>query len=173
MPILLLVAASLLSLPFALVAESNFCFSVGRFNTELKANKTAGLFEKKYSNLFSVVGSETKKGFYYRVAIGPFRDKGEARSQLASVKSLGLTAAWLWFGEARQTTDALIAGDKIYSDSLYEELENYKDKYDIELPLNEPLDNESGPDVREYENEKSAIPPEGFQLNKLRREALN
>lgn len=169
----LLVAAVILHIPCSLAAESSYWVSVGSFKTELKASKTAEVFEKKYSKVFSVIGSDTKKGLYFRVVMGPFGAKSVAQRQLAEAKNLGLAAAWLWFGEARKTDGLATVSDKIYSDDLYEELENYKDKYDIELPLNEPLDNEAAPDVREYRDEKPAEIPPGFQLNKLRREASN
>jgi hypothetical protein len=63
-------------------AESQYWISVGSFKTEAKAAQTARGYEEEFTDKFSVVGSNTNKGFFYRVALGPYANKNTAQDRL-------------------------------------------------------------------------------------------
>ena len=167
----------LFAAPFsALRADSVFWISVGSFKTESKASETADIYRGRYSDDFSVVGSNTNRGFFYRVALGPYTSKEEAQSNLNTLKMQGLASAWIWVERGGSTPVRNSAAEDI-SDELYRELENYKAKYDLDLDLDMPFDESDG---KELDRERSDVdetklvePPEGYQLNKLRRGAIN
>ena len=155
-------------------ADSQFWVSVGSFKTEVKAAQTVRAYTEKYADDFSVVGSNTNKGFYYRVALGPYVSKQTAQDGLDRLKRLGLSTGWIWFGNSEVVSSGSGVQDD-FSDDLYKELENYKTKYDLDLDLGMPLEE---PSVERTTNETpekpDAVPtepPEGYQLNKLRRDA--
>ncbi len=158
----------------SLAAESQFWISVGSFKTELKAAKTAQAYEEKYPEKFSVVGSDTNRGFFYRVALGPYASKEMARESQNRIRGLGFSAVWIFLEDpATLSSNSVPRND--FSDDLYKELENYKNKYDLDLDLSMPLE---GPSTDRTTNESpeklDAVPtepPEGYQLNKLRRDA--
>ena len=155
-------------------AESQYWISVGSFKTEAKAAQTARGYEEEFADKFSVVGSNTNKGFFYRVALGPYANKNTAQDRLDRIRGLGLSAGWIWFGSGGMVSSGS-SSQNDFSDDLYRELENYKTKYDLDLDLDLPLDTPSGRGAvdkprKEIEIEP-ADPPEGYQLNKLRRDA--
>ena len=168
-------AVLLLLLPAALIsADSQYWISVGSFKTEAKASQTAKTYERDYTEKFSVIGSRTDKGFYYRVALGPYVDSTSAREALDVAKRQGLFSGWIWrAGKENIPIESVDRDD--FSDDLYKELENYRTKYDLDLDLGLPLDDSSrnkliDESAKESEPEP-AEPPEGYQLNKLRRDA--
>ena len=63
------------------------------------------------------------------------------------------------------------------SDDLYRELENYKSKYDLDLDLDIPFDDSSVKELKQDRSDEDDTrptePPSGYQLNKLRRGAIN
>ncbi len=164
-----------LFLSSALVSEeSQYWISVGSFKTEVKAEQAAKAYGEEYAEIFSVVGSNTSKGFYYRVALGPYASKQMAQDGLDRVKRSGLSTGWIWFGNGGMVSSSSGAQDD-FSDDLYQELENYKTKYDLDLDLGLPLDPSLRSNAVDKPSEEEAIepeePPEGYQLNKLRRDA--
>ena len=167
----------LFAAPFLTVAaESVFWVSVGSFKTESRASDTADIYRGRYSDDFSVVGSYTDRGFFYRVALGPYSSKEEAQSNLESLKIQGLASAWIWV-ERGDSIPIRNDGAEDISEELYRELENYKAKYDLDLDLDTPFDDLSGKELdrgrSDVDDMKLAEPPEGYQLNKLRRGAIN
>ena len=81
----------LVAAPFSVVgADSVFWISVGSFKTESKAAETAAVYRGRYSGDFSVVGSNTNRGFFYRVALGPYFSEADAQSNLDTIKLQGL-----------------------------------------------------------------------------------
>ena len=99
----------LVAAPFSVVgADSVFWISVGSFKTESKAAETTAVYRGRYSGDFSVVGSNTNRGFFYRVALGPYSSKADAQSNLDTIKLQGLDTAWIWVdrgGLTRTQTD--------------------------------------------------------------------
>ena len=167
----------LVAAPFSVVgADSVFWISVGSFKTESKAAETAAVYRGRYSGDFSVVGSNTNRGFFYRVALGPYSSKADAQSNLDTIKLQGLDTAWIWVDRGGLTRTQTDVNEDI-SDDLYRELESYKSKYDLDLDLDIPFDDSSVKELKQDRSDeddtKSAEPPSGYQLNKLRRGAIN
>ena len=167
----------LFAAPFTVVgADSVFWISVGSFKTESKAAETAAVYRGRYSGDFSVVGSNTNRGFFYRVALGPYSNKADAQSNLDTIKLQGLDTAWIWVDRGGLTRTQTDVNEDI-SDDLYRELESYKSKYDLDLDLDIPFDDSSVKELKQDRSDeddtKSAEPPSGYQLNKLRRGAIN
>ena len=167
----------LFAAPFSPVgADPIFWISVGSFKTESKAAETAAVYRGRHSRDFSVVGSNTNRGFFYRVALGPYFSKSDAQSNLNTIKLRGLDSAWIWVERGGMTRTQADFNEDV-SDELYRELKNYESKYDLDLDLDIPFDDSSVKEVKQHRSEEddteSTEPPPGYQLNKLKRSAIN
>ena len=165
----------LFAAPFSPVgADPIFWISVGSFKNESKAAKAAVVYRGRHSRDFSVVGSNTNRGFFYRVSLGPYFSKSDAQSNLDTIKLRGLDSAWIWVERGGMTRTQADFNEDV-SDELYRELKNYESKYDLDLDLDIPFDESSVEEVKQDRSDEddaeSTELPSGYQECSQRRSA--
>ncbi len=154
--------------------ETQFWVSVGSYmeqgNALTERDRAVGLL----SESFSVVGTSTDRGYFYRVAAGPFLTRELAEDRVRAARDAGFPGAWLWVDESEAfstqidpaSSEALRSGDVlpgILPDEEYPA--DPSETYSSGDALNDEgiMTREKIPDLVEE-------PPPGFQLNKLRRD---
>ena len=150
---------SLLAVPAA-YADLQYWVTIGSFKTNEAAERSLSAAQAKLSDNFSVVGVSTGKGYYYRVATGPYLTRELADDRVRSALAQGYGSAWIWT----------------------EESDTFTSDYSVDLPDYES-DVDLDYDARKFESESDLIDnsaptpglvdeaPEGFNLNKMRRDA--
>ena len=155
-------------------AQLQYWVSVGSYKDAEVAQRALSSANAQLTQPFSVIGTDTSKGYFYRVASGPYTDRNSAEDQVTQARALGFTGAWIWadqddvFSGATAYELPLTDDDYTLPDDDYS-LPDYEDL--APLPLDE-TDSESGLiDDRNIPDELVDEAPEGYKLNKLRRDA--
>ena len=158
---LVLLCAALSATPPVFAAE--FWVSLASFESSERAERLVERAGNSYYEPLSVLGSATEKGYFYRVAAGPYTSSETAKQQMEAARVAGFDGAWVWSG----TADLLpsVAGDDYLSvdDDLGDlsfDLPEYELDEEDEAVLSEQ---------REPPPEVVDIAPAGYQLNRLRR----
>ncbi|MEM7101363.1 MAG: DUF5916 domain-containing protein [Pseudomonadota bacterium] len=156
--------------------EFQYWVSVGSYQDESGAQKALTLAGEKLTEPFSVFGTQTPKGYFYRVASGPYFNREAAEAQVRQARELGFPGAWLWADR-----DEVFSTSEPFDTDLSS---TYESDYDLggsedytlpsydELPLDDTEDSDSNLILeREIPEELVDEAPEGYKLNKLRRDA--
>ncbi len=128
----------------------------------------------KLAERIAVIGASTSKGYFYRVSSGPFLTRDLAEDRLLTAQGMGFSTAWVWSDDASAFIGATYSSD---ADFQFEEEYTYDETYVDDLPTRGVYDDEtdaSDADLiqrRETVPELVEEPPEGYKLNKLRRDA--
>lgn len=151
-------------------AESQFWVSVGSFQKQESADRALAMAGEKLTERFSVIGTSTDNGYFYRVAAGPYLTRELADDMVVTARNAGFSGAWLW-AEDSGLVD-------FYSPEASVEESDY-----LPLPEDDALlfDPSDYPDAtlpgEGYERSREEIPqlieeaPADYKLNKLRRDA--
>ena len=81
-------------------AELQYWVSVGSYQQSETAQKAVTQASRQIAENFAVVGTDTAKGYFYRVAAGPFASREAAEDRVRQARGVGFPGAWLWAGEA-------------------------------------------------------------------------
>ncbi len=152
-------------------AELQYWVSVASYKQADEAEAARAKIAQQMTESFAVIGTETGKGYYYRVAAGPYLTRSLAEDRVQSARALGFTSAWLWADES----------DLNYSDSSVLTLD---DDYSLDLPdyssdmeSNAVYDDtEDTLDEADLIQRRKAPPavveeaPPGYKLNRMRRD---
>ena len=177
------------------IAAAEYWISVASFKNRDSAESALVNAQVKSEQAFAVYGARTDKGYFFRVMAGPYPTIREAKRAQQSLSSNGLNAGWIWgdgpqssspgvsnLNEASSLSEAQLPGglsgfETSSSDSEWDR--DWNDEWDDEFDFDENLDFGTE-DTLTPENSapiQKALPqiqetaPEGYQLNKLRREA--
>jgi len=170
--VLAAVPAALTAVP--VYAEQQYWVTVGSFQSADAAERVREQASAQLADSFTVVGAQTEKGYFYRVAAGPYT-RDMARDSLAGARAGGYTQAWMWSDDASTFTTTGEFSTDFSTD--------YSSDYDLELPeYSTDLDSFDYDDTipaeaelidkREKPPEMVEEPPPGYKLNKMRRDAL-
>ena len=156
-----LLCAVLSAAPSAFAAE--FWVSLASFESSERAERLVERARDSYYEPLSVLGSATDKGYFYRVAAGPYSSSEAAKQQMEAARAAGFDGAWVWSGTANVLPS--LAGDDYLSvdDDLGDlsfDLPEYELDEEDEAVLSEQ---------REPPPEVVDTAPAGYQLNRLRR----
>lgn len=77
-------------------AEQQFWVSVHSFERIQNAQRAVSGTAQQLAESFRVLGVDTSKGFYYRVASGPYLNRDIAEEQVKAAHAAGFEGAWLW-----------------------------------------------------------------------------
>ena len=99
-----------------------YWISVGSFNSQSKAQETLNVYSDLYNLNFTTIGARTDRGFYYRVALGPYFNYQQAQASLNSVKAKGIASAWIWVEEDEMESIHNDSAEDV-SGRLYREIE--------------------------------------------------
>jgi hypothetical protein len=156
-------------------SEVQFWISVGSYKQAETAQRAIKEADVRLSESFSVIGVDTTKGYYYRVAAGPYSERSQAEDQIRVARQNGFDDAWMWAGQSDVFNENLYANDADLD----------LDRYNIDLSLDDEFDY-SLDDLDDYvpgseafgpESNSETVPelvdeaPADFKLNKLRRDA--
>lgn len=181
-------AALLFSLSVSVAhAELQYWVSVHSFSKESTAQSALASLDHQLTEQFKVLGASTGKGYFYRVASGPYMSRQMAEEQVRSARAAGYEGAWLWSDDSTAFAAAISTGSGGYSSS------NYSGEYSSDAGLNTEFDTSYDlSELPDYDSSEGADygeedadliqqrqpPPElveeapsGYKLNKLRRDA--
>ncbi|MEM7079987.1 MAG: DUF5916 domain-containing protein [Pseudomonadota bacterium] len=171
------IACALLLISNPAAAQVEYWVSVSSFQQQNNAERGLREAQARLSEKFAIIGKETGIGYYYRVAAGPFNTREDAESRVLAARDAGFGAAWLWVDQAATFADNLVLEASSTND--YDDLDRalselgFDETDDLYAPT-QSLDTDQdatllrGQPVPEIVEEA----PEGYQLNKLRRDAL-
>jgi len=156
--------------------EFQYWVSVGSYQQQASADRARNEAVSLSSEGFSVIGTDTAKGYYYRVAAGPFLTRELAEDRVRTALDQGYAGAWLWTDESDVFNAGLSASTDLgYTSSL-------DTSFDASLDYSLDLDTDSYGYMDDLGDEEGLIenrekPPElvreappGYQLNKMLRE---
>ncbi len=173
------------------LGATQFWVSVGSFKTSDTAQKASATASQKMGESFSVVRVDTPKGLYFRVASGPYVDRVAADDRIRSAHAAGYSGAWMWAGD--ETVFASRLGDGLVDEGMSSSSEQTStlndDEFDYDFgELDSSLEDLLSDD--DYLNDLPPIEstnqlpagseevpllidqaPDGYKLNKLRRDA--
>ncbi len=162
-------------------AEQQFWVSVGSYKTAENAERAMTSARDMMSESFAVLGVDTPNGYFYRVAAGPFLTRDIAESRVQSAQSLGFNGAWMWAGQSETfSSNTVSTSSSAISTSSYEDDLPALDaeyNFDDTDELYRELDTTGESYDAESETEAGKVPelieeaPDGYRLNKLRRDA--
>ena len=170
-------------------AELQFWVSVHSFQKEQNAQRAVAGTAAQLAERFRVLGVSTDKGFFYRVASGPYLTREIAEEQVRTARASGFEGAWLWadegavFDRALQSVGegAVVVSDPtVLAEVDYADIDYASTSYDLT-----DFDSDTGYDSAaygsNYEDDPDLLmqrqpPPElveeapaGYKLNKLHR----
>ena len=176
----------LLTAPLSVRAETQYWVSVGSFseqnNAAAQRDRVSGVFDDD----FSVIGSATDRGYFYRVASGPYLTRELAEDRVRAARDQGFSGAWLWVDDSSVfDANAVTLGDTYYDSSVpantgavtlggagedyslsdYSATDDYTSSSETAYDYAE----EDGIMSREKVPQLVEEAPAGFKLNKLRR----
>ena len=123
-----LVIASMLAFgPVNSYAQTQYWVSVGSYENPESAERGLRNAEGKLAAAFAVVGVETGKGFYYRVASGPYASRASAQDQVGNAHALGFDGAWIWVGDDNDFSAAQTSTSG-YAESSYSEKQLHRNQ---------------------------------------------
>ena len=143
--------------------------------------QTAEQGQRRLRDLLSsatrVIGTDTARGYFYRVVSGPHSSLAAARRAREEAERVGVSGAWVWARDAAEGDAA--EGEGGAADSVgvlpvgETSIDDWLDSdYEYEpLPAIEP--DESTPRLRAPPPTLIDEAPAGYQLNRLRRDAAN
>lgn len=166
------------------VAFPEYWISIGSFKNRDSAETALIDAQRQSVQTFGVLGSPTDEGYFFRVVAGPYSSQNQANSARIKLAEDGLKQGWILQSEAsisvqagggnRDADDSADASELSGLDSL-----GFDDDWDSEYGFDEELD--LGPEdflvPESVTPEQKSLPevpdtaPDGYQLNKLRREA--
>ena len=172
-------------LAFNVSAEMQYWVSVGSYKQVQEAERARDKAADKMSESFAVIGTDTAKGYFYRVAAGPYLTSELAQDQLVSAKASGFANAWLWSDDVDplDTNYSLGSVDDSYQLNLPE--------YSVDIETSRDSASGSGIPSNGYDEsfydesieeadliQRRKTPPEvvdkappDYKLNKMRRDA--
>jgi len=151
-------------------ADLQYWVSVGSYQQSERADRALADASNKMSERFSVVGTQTTKGFYYRVAAGPFLSREAAQDRVLVARDRGFAGAWLWADDADVFESNIYGTPTLGTDS----------EYNFDAPTGggelqtTPVDSEAEEALLKQRSEAPELieeAPESYKLNKLRRDA--
>ena len=169
------------------IAVAEYWISVASFKNRDSAESALVSAQAQSEQPFSVYGARTDKGYFFRVIAGPYLSRGEAKAAQRAMTSKGLSGGWIWGAGAtgtdpkpsnvegsldlRGTQNRGDPGEVDYSVSE----DDWANEFDFDEPLDfgpqDPLLPEGSTPSQEPLPQIQQTVPEGYQLNKLRREA--
>ncbi len=159
-------------------ADLQFWVSVGSYQQLEGAQAARDRASIDLGEAFELVDVETDKGHFYRVAAGPYLRREMAEDQVRNARDRGYSGAWLWadedsvFSSVTRGTDSPGSGFRL-DDETYD-TDYSLPEYDSPEPyINEDLGVDDADMIMRREEAPELVeePPEGFKLNKLRRDA--
>ncbi len=171
-PALITLMLAFASLPAQ--ADDQFWVSVASYTDQQDAEREASRLSAELAMAMRAVGAATAKGYFYRVAAGPFSSRDSANRQLRAAQAAGFSSAWLW---VQDDVDALDTGFSDYGSEL-EPLDEaaidalLSDDYEYTPePLPDAAPDENAPRMREEPRSLIEEAPPGYKLNRLKRDA--
>ena len=177
---------SLFLLPLVSWAERQYWVSVASYQDLEYAQEALAKANARLAEPFTAIGVETAKGYYYRVAAGPYPTRSIADEQVQAAQQAGFNSAWMWVDEAeafanRLADEGLTDDAQAYDPATYNpaassslldldaELKRFEEEYG-ELDDYTPELNEDNAALRRDEApELVEEAPSGYQLNRLHR----
>lgn len=169
------------------VAVAEYWISVASFKSRDSAESALVDAQALSKQPFSVYGVRTDKGYFFRVIAGPYLTQGEAKAAQQTLTSRGLNGGWIWGSGATETMPKAsnapgafdLRGTRAFDDSMSVDADAYDDDWQDEFGFDEALDfgpqdpllPEGSKPSQDPLPEIQETAPEGYQLNKLRREA--
>ena len=167
-PALITLMLAFASLPAQ--ADDQFWVSVASYTDQQDAEREASRLSAELAMAMRAVGAATAKGYFYRVAAGPFSSRDSANRQLRAAQAAGFSSAWLW---VQDDVDALDTGFSDYGSEL-EPLDEaaidalLSDDYEYTPePLPDAAPDENAPRMREEPRSLIEEAPPGYKLNRL------
>ena len=162
-------------------AEPEYWVVVGSFQSTETADRARREAEEQVSDSFSVFGAQTGRGYFYRVASGPYASRVLAQDRLGVLRSQGYSQAWVLAQDSTvlpqiSGTSAGLTSDFTtdYTTSdlgLDLDLDSYTSELD--LPLDYGASDTNDPEIRDNREPLPQIveeAPAGYQLNRIRRD---
>lgn len=151
-------------------SDVQYWISIGSYKSADNAQQAIYKADVQLHKSFSVIGIETSKGYYYRVAAGPYTNRQLVEDQVKTARINGFDDAWMWVGESGVFSSNLHTPLSEIDLELEEFERTYSDLDDLEDYLPLPAANPPGLE-RENIPELVKEAPASFKLNKLRRDA--
>lgn len=169
------------------ISVAEYWVSVASFKNRDSAESALVSAQAQSEQPFSVYGARTDKGFFFRVIAGPYLSRGEAKAAQRAMASKGLSGGWIW-GTGANGTDPKPSNVEGALDSRGTQNrvdygvvdfsvseDDWANEFDFDEPLDfgpqDPLLPEDSKPSQEPLPQIQQTVPEGYQLNKLRREA--
>lgn len=171
------------------VAFAEFWVSIASFKNRDGAEAAMIAASRQSAEDFKVHGTSTEKGYFFRVAAGPYETQRQAQQARLSIDAAGVSAGWIWQTSAlsSQASSRRASGDidavqnsaAEWSHTLSGWEEDYGSEIDPDLEidsghdtdLDERLDTDAVNPRLDVLSENPDSAPAGYQLHKLRREA--
>ena len=174
-PILLLMVLLSCGAAAPAFAERQYWVSIASYSDPEAAEQAMAEATDKLSERLAVIGTATTKGYYYRVATGPYMTRELAEDRLISSQAAGYASAWIWSDDESAFIGATFSAD---DDLGFEEEYLFDDTFDDSLPTRTFFDEAPSEDDADLIRKREEVPelvedaPEGYKLNKLRRDAF-
>ncbi len=156
-------------------AERQYWVSISSYADPDDADRAMAEASDKLSERLAVIGASTANGYYYRIATGPYMTRDLAEDRLLSAQAAGFATAWIWSADESAFVGATFSTE---DDLGFEEEYLFDDSFDDPLPTRTFQDEPPSEDEADLIKKREEVPelvedaPEGYKLNKLRRDAF-
>ena len=154
-------------------AAADYWLSVGSYVDAPSAERARDAANRAGSIRFGVTGTETGKGYYYRVVSGPYATYDEATRDSSVAIASGFDKAWIFTQPSDAFSGSSFQSDYVLPDYSLDSLPSLEDDYRLPdsglgMPSLAPSST-PGSIVKPTEDPAMAAPP-GYQLNRLKRD---
>lgn len=166
-----------------LLAFAEFWVSIASFKNRDSAEVAMIAANRQSAEDFKVHGTSTAKGYFFRVAAGPYQTQQQAKEARSLLDATGLSAGWIWQSSAASpgiSADNGIRYSGVGEGASFESSEtlpNWEEGYQSDTNIDYDYDSDDGIEAELIDPRYNSVPdspetaPAGYQLNKLRRDA--
>ena len=165
------------------VAFAEFWVSIASFKNRDGAEAAMIAANRQSAEDFTVLGASTAKGYFFRVAAGPYQTQRQALEARSLMKATGMAAGWIL------QTSVASKGRVLDNESQYfgqgeeaglessETLPGWEESFGSDADFEYDDDSDEGVETELVDPRYNTVPdspdtaPAGYQLNKLRRDA--
>jgi hypothetical protein len=164
------------------VVFAEYWVSIASFKNRDGAEAAMIAASRQSAEDFAVHGASTSKGYFFRVAAGPYQTQQQAQEARSLLAVAGLNAGWVWQSSANSgvissdPTRAEFSVEEEIDTGLYDALPSWESDFESDAGQDDD-GSEEGLETRLIDPQYEPLPntpdtaPPGYQLNKLRRDA--
>lgn len=150
------------------VAFAEYWVAIASFKNRDGAESAMVSADRQSAEAFKVHGVNTSKGYFFRVAAGPYATSQQAQDARGLLEAAGIGAGWVW----QSATTSMVDAPSVEAESLGVDQDfGTGPDTDYDYDFGDALESEIIDSPNNALPEAPNTAPPGYRLNKLRRDA--